>query len=87
MELKYIALGIFLAFVVMAAFASNVGESAKNAWSNLWCIGSSTEVDSFGTTKKEECMESVASSTDVGSSLCMLLLAVGLVTYVVKQQS
>ena len=87
MELKYVAWGLLLTFVLLAVFASNVGNKAKDAWSNMWCLGSDhTEIDDFGMTKKEECVESVGNSTEVGSSICIILLAVGLITYVVKQQ-
>jgi len=88
MELKYVAWGLLLTFVVLALFASNVGEKAKNAWSHMWCLGSDhTEIDDFsGMTRKDECIDSVGNSTEVGSSICIILLAAGLITYVVRQQ-
>lgn len=86
--MKYVAWGLLLTFIVLALFASNVGNKVKDAWSNVWCLGSDhTEMDEFsGMTKKDSCIESVGNSTEVGSSICIILLAVGLITYVVRQQ-
>jgi hypothetical protein len=87
MEVKYVALGVFMTFVVLALMASNVGEFVKDSWSSLWCLGSSNDVDEFGWSKKEQCVESVSNSTQVGSSICIVLLATGLIAYVVRERS
>jgi hypothetical protein len=78
METKYIIGGIAVLFIVLAIFASNLGEKAKQSWSSIWCLGVDHE-------EKQVCVDRVYSSTEMGSSISLLLLIVGLVMYIVRK--
>jgi hypothetical protein len=78
METKYIIGGIAVLFIVLAIFASNLGEKAKRTWSSVWCLG-------VGEHEKPECIDRVYSSTEMGSSLSLFLLVVGLIMYIVRK--
>lgn len=88
MQYKYILLGLLGLFVVLALFASNVGKNIQSTWAGAWCMGAdNTRVDEMtGMTKREGCVSSVKNSTEIGSSICIIILAIGLGMYVVRQQ-
>lgn len=82
--LKYILIGLAVLFIVLAVFASNIGSGVKNIWSNAWCTTSSSyPEDEFGETPKSMCKQRVADSTEMGSSICIVLIAAVLISYAI----